>query len=95
MVEGAGSSGFGPLDFFSAVWDVLFEGIEGIFDEIFFAFLVRRFVQIGPIVPVGVGARDDGVSLFSVGASSRVVEAEGTRGDIAVQEQVGAECIGC
>jgi len=44
MVEGAWSSGFGPLDFFSAVWDVLFECIEGVFDEIFFAFLVGRFV---------------------------------------------------
>ena len=95
VVEGAGSSGFGPLYFFSAVWDVLFEGIEGIFDEIFFAFLVGRFVQIGPIVPVGVGARDDGVTLFSIGSSTWVVEAEGARGDISVQEQVGAECMGC
>ena len=88
MVEGTRRSGFDPLNFFSAIRDVLFQSVECRLDEILFARLVCLLVQIRPVAPIGIGARYNGMPLLAVWSSTWVVETKGSRGDVSIQKQV-------
>lgn len=94
VMERARRSGFDPLNFFSAIRDVLFQSVECRLDEIVFALLVCLLVQIRPVAPVGIGARYNGMPLLAVWSSTRVVETKGSRGDVSIQKQVGSKGVG-
>jgi hypothetical protein len=79
------------IDPLAAAGDVFFQGVERGLDQVLLARLVLFLGQIGPVFVPGVGAGDDQAPRLGLGPRARVVEREGAAGDVAAQQQIGAE----